>query len=145
MATFGWPLNIGTAIVASTALGIGIDYSIHLMARFVRVRNAGSTVYVAIVDAVRTTGRAVLFNALVVVAGFLVLGFSQSPSNAAFGVLIASNMAVACLAALVIVPVALTVAARIDDARAARSAVAIAGRPLRTRTVRLLGLSDGDA
>jgi predicted RND superfamily exporter protein len=144
MGALGLPLGPDKAMISAIALGIGIDYSIHLMARFHRVRQEGPTVYAAIVDATQTTGRAVVFNAAVVVAGFLVLGMSESPSNASFGLLIASNMAVACVSALVIVPVALTIAAAFSDARAQERPVVVAGRSLQPRTLRLLGLGSID-
>lgn len=144
MGALGLPLGPDKAMISAIALGIGIDYSIHLMARFHRVRQTGTTVYAAIVDATRTTGRAVVFNAAVVVVGFLVLGASQSPSNASFGLLIASNMAVACVSALVIVPVALTIAASLSDARTRERRVVVAGRALQPRTLRLLGLGSID-
>ncbi len=145
MGAFGIPLGPDKAMISAIALGIGIDYSIHLMARFLRLRQSGAPVYLAIVEATSTTGRAIVFNAVVVVVGFLVLGMSQSPSNAAFGRLIASNMAVACLSALVIVPVALAITSSLEDERARRRGVVVAGRRLRSRTAHMLGLGAADA
>ncbi len=117
MALLGVPLGPDKAMISAIALGIGIDYSIHLMSRFRDMVEAGMNVNEAIVEAMRTTGRAILFNALVVVAGFLVLTFSTSPSNAVFGVMIASNMAVSCVAALVLLPAVLAVIGHYQKAR----------------------------
>ena len=61
----------------------------------------------AIAETMRTTGRAILFNAAVVVAGFSVLAASETPSNAAFGLQIALNMALCCVAALLLLPAVL--------------------------------------
>jgi len=63
----------------------------------------------ATVEAMRTTGRAILFNGLVVVAGFTVLALSDTPSNATFGLEVAVNMGLCCVAALVLLPSALAV------------------------------------
>ena len=117
MALLGVPLGPDKAMISAIALGIGIDYSIHLMSRFRDMVEAGMNVNEASVEAMRTSGRAILFNALVVVAGFLVLTFSTSPSNAIFGVMIASNMAVSCVAALVLLPAVLAVIGHYQKAR----------------------------
>ncbi len=110
MALLGIPLGPDKAMISAIALGIGIDYSIHLMSRFRDlVDDEGMSVNDAITEAMRTTGRAVLFNGAVVVAGFMVLGFSTAPSNASFGRTIAGNMALSCLGALVLLPAALTI------------------------------------
>ena len=118
MGLFGVPLGPDKAMVSAVALGIGIDYSIHLMSRFRDLTERGVGVDEAIVESMRTTGRAILFNGLVVVAGFAVLGASRSPSNAVFGWMIAANMAVACIAALTLMPAALTILGHLDSARA---------------------------
>ncbi len=117
MALLGVPLGPEKAMIGAIALGIGIDYSIHLMSRFRDVAGRGMSVNEAIVEAMRTTGRAILFNALVVVAGFLVLGFSKSPSNVTFGLMIAANMAVSCAAALTLLPAVLAVMGHYQQAR----------------------------
>ncbi len=109
MALLGIPLGPEKAMVSAIALGIGIDYSIHLMSHFRDVHAAGASVDDAIIETMRTTGRAVLFNALAVIAGFAVLAGSSFPSNAEFGSMIAANMAVSCLAALLLLPAMLAI------------------------------------
>ena len=120
MALLGIPLGPEKALISAIALGIGVDYSIHLMSRFRDTVAEGVPVNEAIVEAMRTTGRAILFNALVVIAGFLVLAASASPSNAVFGLMIASNMGISCLAALTLLPAALAVMGYLQQARAER-------------------------
>lgn len=111
MALAGVPLGPAEAMVSAIALGIGIDYSIHLMSRLRDIMALGMTASEATVEAMRTTGRAILFNAVVVVAGFTVLALSNTPSNATFGLEVALNMALCCVAALVLLPAALAVRA----------------------------------
>jgi len=142
MALFGIPLGPDKAMISAIALGIGIDYSIHLMSCFRDEVLDGTSVYESIVEAMRTTGRAILFNGLVVVAGFLVLGFSQSPSNAAFGSMIAANMAIACFAALTLLPAALTILGHVQMTRAMRTPVRIGGKLLSPQVAMELGLAD---
>ncbi len=120
MALLDIPLDPGSAMISAIALGIGIDYAIHLMSRFRDlVDEQGMAVNDAMIETMRTTGRAVLFNGTVVVAGFLVLGFSTAPNNATFGRTIASNMAISCLAALIFMPAALTTLGHLISRRTA--------------------------
>jgi len=142
MALFGIPLGPDKAMISAIALGIGIDYSIHLMSCFRDEVVDGSTIYQAIVESMRTTGRAILFNALVVVAGFLVLAFSQSPSNATFGAMIAANMAVACVAALTLLPAALTILGYVQTSRAMHTPVRIGGKLVSPTTATAMALAD---
>jgi predicted RND superfamily exporter protein len=142
MGLFGVPLGPDKAMLSAIALGIGIDYAIHLMSRFRDVIDEGASVQDAIAEMMRSTGRAILFNAGVVVAGFGVLAFSSSPSNASFGLLIATNMAVSCVAALLLMPPALAIMGRVLLARAQRRSVRIGGVMLGPEIARDLGLAD---
>ncbi len=92
MGLLGVPLSTTTALISSIAIGIGIDYAVHFIERY-RVY-AGRTH-----DKLRTShltmhhsGRAILFNAVVVIAGFLVLLFSVFPPNRSLGALVSLNM-----------------------------------------------------
>ncbi len=109
MSLFDVPLGPTDTMVSAVALGIGIDYSIHLMSRTREVMAQGMTASEAVVEAMRTTGRAILFNGVVVVAGFTVLAMSTTPTNATFGIQVALNMALCCFAALVLLPAVLAV------------------------------------
>ncbi len=94
----GWAnlgLNPITVFVASLAIGIGIDYTIHFIAR---MRQDG------IRPAITGTGRAILFNALSVCAGFLTLLFAQLVPLRTFGLLIAITMITASLGAITVIP-----------------------------------------
>jgi len=109
MGALGIALGPNQAVISAIALGIGIDYSIHLISRIVAQTERGIGLEEAIGHTLATTGRGVLFNAAVVVAGFAILALSRSPSNVSFGLLIASNMAACCVAALILVPAVLSV------------------------------------
>jgi len=92
MGLLGIPLSTTTALISSIAIGIGIDYAVHFIDRY---RFYGDTTH----DKTRTShltmhhsGRAILFNAVVVIAGFLVLLFSVFPPNRTLGALVSLNM-----------------------------------------------------
>jgi predicted RND superfamily exporter protein len=92
MGLFNIPLSTTTALLSSIAIGIGIDYAVHFIERY--------KIYAAETgDRDRTSeltmhhsGRAIVFNAIVVIAGFLVLLFSVFPPNRALGALVSLNM-----------------------------------------------------
>ena len=78
MGVFGIPLDIATVLVGSIVLGIGVDYSIHVITGFnffMKVNN--NDVASAIEKTILSSGKAVIINVLSVAAGFLVLIFSQ--------------------------------------------------------------------
>lgn len=140
MAALGIPLGPDKAMVGAIALGIGIDYSIHLMSRFRDTLEEGMSVFQGIVEAMQTTGRSILFNGIVVVAGFVVIGSSETPSNATFGLVIAANIALACMMAMIVLPAELAVLGHRELRRARRAPVRIAGRVIDARTARALGI-----
>jgi len=96
---------MGSASVIAMAAGIGADYAIYFLyrPREERARLASDTD--AFAEALHTSGRAVLFVAASIGAGFAVMGFSQYLGMRLFGTLMPIAMAVSCLAALSIMPV----------------------------------------
>ena len=86
------PLSTTTALLASITVGIGIDYAVHFIDRYrVNLAELGPGLE-TMVATMRHAGRAILFNAIVVVSGFLVLLVSAFPPNRALGALIALGM-----------------------------------------------------
>ena len=86
------PLGGTTALVASISLGIGIDFAIQFLQRYkVNSLNETDRVKVAI-KTMSHTGRAIFYNALVIIIGFSALVFSLFPPNRELGALISLNM-----------------------------------------------------
>ncbi len=104
MGITGIALDISTAMVGSIAIGIGIDYVIHFLNAYSLGLNTNEDVEDAFRYAYRTTGKAIVFNAISVAAGFAVLGFSSFLPLMYLGVLVAITMAVSSLSALTVVP-----------------------------------------
>ncbi|GAH63308.1 unnamed protein product, partial [marine sediment metagenome] len=69
-------LNIGTIMVASIAIGAGIDYTIHYISRYKNELKRKSKIE-AMKTTLTGTGRAIVFNSVSVAAGVFVLGFSE--------------------------------------------------------------------
>lgn len=107
MGAFGIKLNIGTAMVASIAVGVGIDYTIHYMAAFHHEYLAGRRDAELLRRTFLTSGKAIIFNAAAVGAGFAVLTLSRFNMLAYLGALIALTMATSAIVSLTILPVLL--------------------------------------
>ncbi len=107
MAVTGIKLNIGTALVASLAVGIGIDYTIHYLAAYNReyVAHKGSDGFLW--RTFVTSGKAIIINAISVGCGFAVLILSEFNMLAQFGFLIALTMFSSSVVALSVLPVLL--------------------------------------
>ncbi|MGB2717290.1 MAG: DUF1302 family protein [Vicinamibacterales bacterium] len=97
-------LNIATIMVASIALGVVDDDTIHFINRYRREIAAGASTDEAIHIATTHEGRASLTTALINSAGYAVLLLSEYKPTAWFGGLLALTMAVAFLAEVFILP-----------------------------------------
>jgi len=107
MGFFGIKLSLGTAMISSLAVGIGIDYTIHFIEFFKHEYSLGNA------DFLRRTyigcGKAIIINALSVGAGFGVLALSQFRIIAQLGALIALNMMITAFVSLTVIPALLLV------------------------------------
>ena len=110
MGFTGIPLDIATVLVASIALGIGIDYSIHVITHYNHVFKETGDINIALEDTILKGGKAVVINVISVAAGFLVLLFSQIVPLQNFGALVALSMFGSGLGALTLLPVILILA-----------------------------------
>lgn len=109
---FGIPLNSGTAMVSSIAIGIGVDYSIHYITWYRNELRKGLTVVDAISQSILHKGRAILYNMFVIFGGFIVLAASSFTPLVQFGVLVSLCMVTTAVGALVVVPAAIHLLAK---------------------------------
>ncbi|MGQ9780208.1 MAG: efflux RND transporter permease subunit [Bacillota bacterium] len=107
MGWAGVPLNAATATMASLATGMGVDYSIHYYRRYLEERRGGLARKEAIVATARTTGAAIVTNAVSVAVGFGILVFSGLPIFRSFGGLVALTMLLTAFGALTVLPAAI--------------------------------------
>jgi hypothetical protein len=98
------PLDVATVLVASIALGIGIDYSIHFTIRFKTYFRGSTTALEALDSTLETTGRAIITNMLAVTMGFLTLLFAELVPLQRFGILVAITMIGSGLGSLTFLP-----------------------------------------
>ncbi|MGC9312072.1 MAG: efflux RND transporter permease subunit [Sediminispirochaetaceae bacterium] len=102
MGLLGIPLSSATAIISGIAIGIGVDYAIHLIERYRSMRSEGLERREAAFETLGHTGRAIIYNAAAVMGGFAVLLISVFPPNRQVGGLIALNMATSAVGTLTI-------------------------------------------
>lgn len=104
MGISGIKLNAATSIIASLAVGMGIDYSIHFLSRYRHEIAIFNDVDRAIRMSIQTSGRAILYNALAVAAGFLVFVPSNFVILCQMGILVALVMMTTSIAAILLLP-----------------------------------------
>ncbi|NOZ09076.1 MAG: MMPL family transporter [FCB group bacterium] len=92
MGLLGIPLSTTTALMSSISIGIGIDYAVHFIDRYRENMALTNDMELSIQRTMHHSGRAIVFNAAVVIAGFLVLLFSVFPPNRELGFLVSLNM-----------------------------------------------------
>ncbi|MDR1352560.1 MAG: MMPL family transporter, partial [Treponema sp.] len=112
MGFAGIKLNIGTSMVASLSVGIGIDYTIHYIEAFKREYFLHGEEGGFLRRTFETSGKAILINAVSVGAGFAVLILSQFHIISDLGSLIALTMGTSALVSLTVIPALLTMLSR---------------------------------
>ncbi len=109
MALLDIPYSLITSIITALSIGIGVDYTIHMIHRyqeeFARVRNPEK----AAVRTLATTGSALLGSALTTALGFGVLVFSPLEGIQQFGITSAVTIGYSLLVSILVVPPAMTV------------------------------------
>lgn len=105
MGLLGIPLNTATLMVASIAIGAGIDYTIHLTSRWYMEVEKGSS------NPLRTilvhTGRGIVLNSLAVSGGIYILTLSRIRMLRMFGDLVATVLLVTMFYTLMVLPLLL--------------------------------------
>jgi hypothetical protein len=104
MGALGIWLDMATVLIASVAIGIAVDDTIHFYQGYRDRRRRGRGVTLALVRSYRQAGKAVTATTLTLGVMFLVLTLSDFLPIAAFGLLSAAGMAAAWLFDLLLVP-----------------------------------------
>ncbi len=109
MALLGIPYTLVTSIITALSIGIGVDYTIHVIHRYreeyTRVRDPQT----AAVRTLGTTGSALLGSALTTALGLGVLIASPMLALQQFGITAAITIAYSLIVSILVVPPAMTV------------------------------------
>jgi len=100
----GTKLDMGSASVIAMSAGIGADYAIYFLFRLREEYQRSRDDVAAVGAALQTSGRAVLFVAASIGAGFACMGWSPYLGMELFGTLMPAAMLVSCLASLSLMP-----------------------------------------
>jgi hydrophobe/amphiphile efflux-3 (HAE3) family protein len=104
MGIFRIELNVATAMLSSIMIGVGVDYTIHYLWRFREERRNGLDLQEAAKKTLTTTGRGIVFNALSVMVGFVVLFTSSFIPVRFFGFLVVVSISSCLMGALILIP-----------------------------------------
>jgi predicted RND superfamily exporter protein len=104
MGIFRIELNVATAMLSSIMIGVGVDYTIHYLWRFREERQNGLDLQAAAKKTLTTTGRGIVFNALSVMVGFIVLFTSSFIPVRFFGFLVVVSISSCLMGALILIP-----------------------------------------
>lgn len=104
MGFAGINLDLVTSIIASVAVGVGIDYTIHFLTTYKEERAKTDNLEVVTRETFRKSGHGIVTNALAVGLGFLVLCFSKFVVLRYIGVLVAIVMFTSSYLAMTIIP-----------------------------------------
>lgn len=130
--------NLLTVFLPALILGLGIDFSIHILSRFVEERGKGQQVTEALITAVRTKGSSCLTAALTTAVVFSCLLLSHSRALWEMGAISGVGILISFLTTLLLVPALVAVFARYRRSSRKRPIVSTTAlRPAYRRFLRL--------
>ena len=118
MTLLGIPYNVITALITALSIGIGVDYTIHIIHRFTEELDHGRTLHEATKTTLTTTGSALAGSALTTALAFAVLLFSPLVPFQQFGLVTGITILYALIVSIVVVPPMLIVWAAYHQWRA---------------------------
>ena len=104
MGIFAIPLDLMTITIAAISVGIAVDNSIHLVARFKDERREGGDYEHSVATSTSNVGQAMFYTTVVITSGFLIMVFSNFVPTMFFGMLTALAMVTALITNLVMLP-----------------------------------------
>ncbi len=108
MALLGIPYTIITSIITALSIGIGVDYTIHMIHRYREEYSVERDPEQAAVRTLATTGSALLGSALTTALGLGVLVASPLAASQQFGFTAAITIAYSLIVSILVVPAAMT-------------------------------------
>ena len=117
MIALGQEYSILTAVLGSMTIGVGSEYTILVMERYLEEQKKTEDRIEAIRQAVRKVGAAVVVSGLVTAAGFSALMLSAFPILAGFGFATVIVVVFSLIGAIVIMPATLALAGRVGGER----------------------------
>jgi predicted RND superfamily exporter protein len=104
LAVAGTPLGIANSMFAGIALGIGLDFAIHLTTTYRQSLREGMPAVEALRSTLKITGPAICVSAASITAGFSVLLLSEISPNVQLGVMICLCLLTCAATTLLLIP-----------------------------------------
>ena len=104
MGWFGVELSMFTSLIASIAIGLAVDDTIHYLVRYNREFRKDLNDRRALKETLRHIGRPIIFTTLTISIGFSILAFSNFKPTAIFGTMMAITMFSALVGDLILLP-----------------------------------------
>jgi hypothetical protein len=104
MGLFGIPLSVATSLIASIAIGLAVDDTIHYLVRYNSEFKKDLDKDRAMRSTLMAVGRPIIFTSLTIGIGFSVLLFSHFQPTAIFGMLMMITMICALVGDVILLP-----------------------------------------
>ena len=109
MALLGIPYTLITSIITALSIGIGVDYTIHVIHRYREEFSCSRNPERAAIRTLSTTGSALLGSALTTALGLGVLVASPLAASQQFGITAAITIGYSLIVSILVVPPAMTI------------------------------------
>jgi hydrophobe/amphiphile efflux-3 (HAE3) family protein len=116
MYLLGISINVFTVMVTALTIGLGIDYSIHIIERYREERNKQGP-RKSMQTTIERTGSAIFISALTTICGFAVLFLSPMPLTQHFGIITAATIIYSFDLAVFVLPILLVAWALVLEKR----------------------------
>jgi len=110
-------LNIMTQMMAVILIGLGIDFSIHLITSFTEKRASGGSITEAMDHAFLKSGKGIITGALTTACAFFTLTISQSRGMREMGLVSGTGLLAILLSTLLFLPILLVFKEKISERR----------------------------
>ncbi len=136
MGTLGWlgiKLSVATVGIGAMILGLGVEYGVFMLTRYVEERETGKNRYRSLRVAVPGVGSAVLGSGTTTIIGFIALTLSFMPMLQHLGLSLALGIFYCLIAAVFIEPVIIIMSSRFEQWHDSRKEIRISERKERLR------------
>ena len=103
-------LNILSIAFSAILVGLGVDFGVHYLARYLYCRRNGTDIRAALLRASKEVGPGIFVGALTTCVAFAAAGGQEFIGVAELGMIAAGGVMICCIAALLILPVMLLLA-----------------------------------
>jgi predicted RND superfamily exporter protein len=98
------PLGIANSMFAGIAIGIGLDFSIHLTTSYWQRIKQGMDPSASLAHAFASTGPPIITSAIAIASGFSILAISEVAPNMQLGIIVSLTLLLCAVVTLTLIP-----------------------------------------